>query len=90
MAPKVSLKYWNKCILAHRKNLLDQINDSNSASSSANIDARFNPVEEYVEYSILAGEVQEAAMVLEKQKLNAAAKNIKFTQLAGGFPENKA
>ncbi len=48
-----------------------------------------DPVEEFVEYSILAGDYDSAAHALENDQQIAAAKTVKFVQLAEGFPTSK-
>ena len=46
-------------------------------------------MEEFVEYSILAGDYDAAVNTLTANKQTQAAKTLRFTQLAGGFPEKK-
>jgi len=48
-----------------------------------------DPAEQYVEYSILAGNYDTAVQTLENAKQAKAAKTVKFVQLAGGFPASK-
>ena len=45
-------------------------------------------MEEYVEYSILAGDIEKAAEMLDNNKQTKAAKTVKFVDLIGGFPKN--
>jgi hypothetical protein len=87
VAPKVSLRYWQKCLEAHRKHLLQQINGQ-QWNSSANLDHKVDPLEEYVEYSILAGDIDQAVEVLDNNKQTQAARTIRFVDLAGGFHKN--
>lgn len=83
VAPKVSLKYWQKCLESYRQSLSGQIATGQSQQS------KNDPSEEYVEYSILAGDYDAASQTLENIKQTKAAKTVKFVQLAGGFPETK-
>ena len=46
-------------------------------------------MEQYVDYSILAGDYDAAAETLESNRQTKAAKTVKFIQIAGGFPQNK-
>ena len=62
VAPKVSLKYWQKLIELYRQNLAQQMNQNQSTSATN----RDDPAEKYVEYSILAGDYDAAAQTLEK------------------------
>lgn len=62
---------------------------SGSSSQVSNSQKGTDPVEQYVEYSILAGDYDAAAKTLENNKKAKAAKTVKFVQLAGGFPASK-
>ena len=86
VAPKVSMKYWQKCLEAFRNNLVQQMAQGEASSSMANATKGDDPVQQYVDYSILAGDYDSAASTLEKNKQTKAAKTVKFVQLAGGFP----
>ena len=59
------------------------------ASSAIGGNNKTDPVQEYVEYSILAGDYDNAAKALEDNRQTIAAKTVKFVQLADGFPRNK-
>ena len=48
-----------------------------------------DPAEEFIEYSILAGDYDAAATTLNDNRQAKAAKTLKFTKLAGGFPDKK-
>ena len=43
-------------------------------------------MDQYVDYSILAGDYDAAAETLENNRQTKAAKTVKFIQIAGGFP----
>ena len=62
-------------------------NSSTGISSSGKKET--DPADQYVEYSILAGDYHSAAKTLENNKQSIAAKTVKFTELAGGFPSQK-
>ena len=59
------------------------------ASSAIGTNKANDPVQEYVEYSILAGDYDNAAKALEDNRQISAAKTVKFVQLSDGFPKNK-
>ena len=83
------MKYWQKCLESFRNNLSQQIARGENSSSVANASKGDDPVQLFVDYSILAGDYDAAAITLEKNKQTKAAKTVKFVQLAGGFPATK-
>ena len=60
-----------------------------SSTSALSLSKDQNPSEQYVEYSILAGDYEAAMRTLENSRQTQAAKTVKFVQLAGSFPSNK-
>ena len=62
---------------------------SASSNNALSISKKDDPAEQYVEYSILAGDYDGAAETLESNRQTKAAKTVKFVQLAGGFPSTK-
>ena len=77
VAPKVSMKYWQKCLELYRRQLSEEMTQSSSSSSLATGKGS-DPVESYVEYSILAGDYDAAAETLEANRQTSAAKTVKF------------
>ena len=88
VAPKVSMKYWQKCLDSYRQNLNSEITSGSSCKVNASQKGT-DPVEQYIEYSILGGDYDAAAKILENNKKSKAAKTVKFVQLAGSFPSQK-
>ena len=89
VAPKVSLKYWQKCLSLYQTQLSMDMNEANASESALGKGKERDPVEQYVECTIFAGEYDQAVDTLEKNKQTNAAKTVKFVQLAGGFPSAK-
>ena len=67
VAPKVSLKYWQKCLTLYRQHLTSEMNSTSSQSALASGKGD-DPIEQYVEYSILAGDYDGAAQTLESNR----------------------
>lgn len=82
VAPKVSMKFWEKCMNAYKVHLTKQIDGKQQAQAG-----EVDPIEEFVEYSILSGDIHNASRVLDDNRQTKAAKTLQFVQLSGGFPE---
>ena len=67
VAPKVSLKYWQKCLTLYRQHLTTEMTTTSSKSAMASGKGE-DPMEQYVEYSILAGDYDAAAQTLESNR----------------------
>ena len=85
VAPKVSLRYWQKCLDAHKLHLQQQIKEF-ATNSSASLGQKQNPVQDLIEYSLLAGDVDKAADLLSQNKDTIGAKTVKFVAQANGYP----
>lgn len=59
-APKVSMKYWQRCLERYREHLAGEMNQA-SSNSCLSLNKGNDPTEEYVEYSILCGDYDAAA-----------------------------
>lgn len=81
VAPKVSMKYWEKCISTYKVHLTKQI-DGQQQVQAGEVD----PIEEFVDYSILSGDIQNASQVLDDNRQTKAAKTLQYVQLSGGYP----
>lgn len=62
VAPKVSLKFWQACIEQYRAHLQAQVQTKPSSISIQGKD----PVNDYVDYSILSGAIDDAASQLKE------------------------
>ena len=60
-----------------------------SSNSCLSMSKGIEPSDQYVDYSILAGDYDAAARTLEATRQTKEAKTVKFVQLAGGFPAKK-
>lgn len=81
VAPKVSLKYWQKCLERYRDHLSSEMASETSATSVsclAKSKATTDNSNAYIEYSILAGEYDAAVDELERSRQVQAAKTVKF------------
>ena len=63
VAPKVSLRYWQKCVDRYTESLKKQIDGRAGQTTTA---CGSDPVEELVNYSILGGQIDQAADILMK------------------------
>ena len=88
VAPKVSMKYWQRSLERYREHLAAEMTQATS-NSCLSLNKGDDPAEQYVDYSILAGDYTAATQTLEAMKQTKAAKTVKFVQLAGGFPAKK-
>ena len=67
VAPKVSMKYWQKCLERYREHLQGEMVQA-SSNSCLSLNKGNDPAEQYVDYSILAGDYDAAANTLEATK----------------------
>lgn len=65
VAPKISLKYWEKCLNAYKSHLSKQIDGQQQVQIG---DKQADPIKEFVDYSILAGDIAGAARVLDSNR----------------------
>ena len=64
VAPKVSMKYWQKCLERFREHLSGEMTQA-SSNSCLSTNKGSDPAEQYIDYSILAGDYDAAAKTLE-------------------------
>lgn len=62
VAPKVSLKFWQACIEQYRAELQAQVQSSPISMSTQ---GKY-PVNDYVDYSLLSGAIDDAALQLKE------------------------
>ena len=82
-APKVSLKYWEKCLTAYKVHLSKHVDSQQQVSIG---DRQVDPAEELVDYSIMSGDIAGAARALDGNRQTLAAKTVTYVQLSGGYP----
>ena len=82
VAPKVSMKFWERCLNEYKLHLMKQIDGKQQARAGEK-----DPIEEFVDYSILAGDINGAARVLDGNKQSKAAMTLSYVQLSGGYPK---
>jgi len=63
VAPKVSLRFWQKCVDSYRANLVQDLEESQNLSMQ--VKAR-DTLNELVDFSIVSGNYEDAADVLHK------------------------
>ena len=68
VAPKVSLKYWQKCLELYRQHLSAEMSKNSNVSALGKSGDGEDPVEEFIEYSILAGDYDAAAKTLNDNR----------------------
>jgi len=67
VAPKVSMKYWQKCLERYRQHLSNEMTQG-SSNAALSLNKGSDPSEQYIEYSILSGDYDAAAETLENTR----------------------